>query len=105
MQEKELKVRTMAEIVSFRFRQHELEHIHQLSHEKKMDRTNAARELIEYGWTYYILRQYKEGKISLERTAEALHITLTELIDLLADMGIQSPLRYDDYLEGLKNIY
>ncbi len=93
----------MAEIVSFRFKPHELEHIHQLSTTKKTDRTTAARELIEYGWIYYVLKQYKEGKLSLERTAKELHMSLSDLLDLLADFGIKSPIQYEDYLEGLKN--
>lgn len=94
----------MAEIISFRFKPHELDHISQLSNAKKTDRTTAARELIEYGWTYYVLKQYKEGKLSLEKTAKELHMSLSDLIDLLADFGIKSPIQYEDYLEGLKNI-
>ena len=94
----------MAEIVSFRFKPHELSHISKLSLVKNLDKTTAARELIEYGWTYYVLKQYKEGKLSLESTAKELHLALTDLIDLLADVGIKSPVTYEDYLEGLKNI-
>lgn len=94
----------MAEIVSFRFRPHELGHIRKLSTVKNLDRTTAARELIEYGWTYYVLKQYKEGKMSLENTAKELRLSISELIDLLADLGIKSPIQYEDFLEGLKNL-
>lgn len=94
----------MAEIVSFRFKPHELDHITKLSAAKRTDRTTAAKELIEYGWTYYVLKQYKEGRLSLGRTAKELHLTLSELIDVLADLGIKSPITYEDYLEGLRNI-
>lgn len=94
----------MTEIVSFRFRMHELMHIKKLSSAKKVDRTTAARELIEYGWQYYILMQYKTGKLSVGKTAEELQMSISELIDLLAEFGIESPLSYGDYLEGLKNI-
>lgn len=94
----------MTELVSFRFRMHELMHIKKLSFAKNVDKTTAARELIEWGWQYYILMQYKTGKLSLERIAEELHISLSEVIDLLAEFGIESPLTYEDYLEGLKNI-
>jgi len=94
----------MVEVVSFRFKPHELAHISKLSEQEKIDRTSAARELIEFGWVYYILNQHKSGKLSLERTAEELHVSISELIDLLANLGIRSPIRYEDYLEGLKNI-
>ncbi|MBS3125381.1 hypothetical protein J4211_03980 [Candidatus Woesearchaeota archaeon] len=94
----------MADIVSFRFKEHELGHIQKLSIAKKVDKTAAARELIEYGWRYYVLSQYKEGRLSLEKTAKELHTSISELMDLLADMGMKSPIAYEDYLEGLKNI-
>jgi predicted HTH domain antitoxin len=94
----------MSEVVSFRFREHELNHINKLSGEKKVDKTTAARELIEYGWTHYIIQQYKEGRISFGKTAKELHISLSELIDLLADIGIKNPLKKEDYFEGLRNI-
>jgi predicted HTH domain antitoxin len=48
--------------------------------------------------------QYKAGKLSLGKTAEELHTPLSELIDLLAEFGIKSPLSYEDYLEGLKHM-
>ena len=94
----------MAEVVSFRFKEHELDHINKLSTARKLDKTAAARELIEFGWTYYVLEQYKQGKFSMERTAKELHISISELIDLLAKFGIKSPILYEDFLEGLKNI-
>ncbi len=55
-------------------------------------------------WRYYVLKQYKEGKWSLEKTAKELHVSLSELLDLLAEIEIKSPIQYEDYLEGLKNI-
>ena len=51
-----------------------------------------------------MLKQYKDGKLSLENTAKELHMALTDFIDLVADLGIKSPVTYEDYLEGLKNI-
>ena len=97
-------MKTMAEIVSFRFKEQELGHIQKLSAARKVDKTTAARELIEYGWRYYVLQQYKEGKLSLEKTARELRTSLSELMDLLAELGIKSAIAYDDYLDGLKNL-
>lgn len=51
-----------------------------------------------------VLLEYKKGRLSLETTAKELHLPLTDLLDLLADFGIKSPINYEDYLEGLKNI-
>lgn len=94
----------MVEVVSFRFRPHELARINKMSSTRQIDKTTAARELIEYGWLYYVIMQYKAGKLSLERTAKELNMSLSELVDLLAELNIQSPIKYEDYLEGLQNI-
>ena len=48
--------------------------------------------------------QYKKGKLSLEKTAKELHISISELIDLLAELGVKSPIAYEDYLEGLNHL-
>ena len=53
---------------------------------------------------YCILKEYKEGKVSIGKAAEELDISISELIDLLADLGIKSPITYEDYLEGEKYV-
>jgi hypothetical protein len=60
----------------------------------------VARELMDYGWVFLMLREYREGKRSLGSFAKELGVPLTEAIDLLADLGVRSPLEYDDYLRG-----
>ena len=50
------------------------------------------------------IQQYKEGKLSLERTAKELQTSISELFDILAEFGIETPIEYEDYLEGLKNL-
>lgn len=60
----------------------------------------VARELMDYGWVFLMLREYREGKRSLGSFAKALGVPLSEAIDLLADVGVRSPVEYDDYLKG-----
>lgn len=59
---------------------------------------------INYGWVYFILKNYNEGRISIGKAAKELNLTITETIELLADLGIKSPISYEDYLEGKKFI-
>lgn len=49
---------------------------------------------------FFVLKSYKEGKISLGKAAKQLDLTISEMIELLADFGIPSPVNYDEYLEG-----
>ena len=45
---------------------------------------------------------YKEGKLSLEGLAKKLDISISEAIDLLAELGIEAPIEFEDYLKGFE---
>ncbi len=47
-----------------------------------------------------MLKHYKEGKPSPEGLAKKLDVSISEAIDLLAELGIESPIEFDDYLKG-----
>jgi len=66
------------------------------------DKSTVARELLDYGWDFLILKYYKEGKLSLSSLASKLGISVSETIDLLSDLGIEAPIGYDDYLKGFE---
>ncbi len=46
--------------------------------------------------------QYKENKISIGKAAEIAGLTISEMIDLLSKLGIESNLDLADYLESQK---
>lgn len=48
-----------------------------------------------------MIRQYRQGKLSLGTLAQKLDLSLSETIDILSDLGIQAPIEYEDYLKGL----
>jgi hypothetical protein len=50
--------------------------------------------------TWIALREYGEGKISLGTLAERLGVPLAEAIDLLSEIGVRSPIEYDEFLRG-----
>ncbi|MBI4451989.1 hypothetical protein HY637_01040 [Candidatus Woesearchaeota archaeon] len=94
----------MAKVVTLRLKEKELGFIEELSRKENGDRSHAARKLIDYGWIYFILKNYKEGKMSIGKAAKELNLTITETIELLADLGINSPITYEEYLEGYRNL-
>lgn len=90
----------MGETVSIRLKEKEIRFIEELSEKQKIDKSTAARELIEYGKIYLAIKLYKEGKNSLEKTAAELDLSISETIDLLAEFGIKAPIEFEDYLKG-----
>jgi hypothetical protein len=49
-----------------------------------------------------MLKRYREGKLSLGGLAEKLNVSIAEVIDFLAELGIEAPIQYEDYLAVLE---
>lgn len=90
----------MKDVMSVRLDPEGLRRLRELARREKKEMSAVARELMDYGWVFLMLRDYREGKQSLGSFAKALGVSLSEAIDLLADLGVRSPLEYDDYLKG-----
>jgi predicted transcriptional regulator len=91
-------------VLSIRLDDQSLRKIRRLAGKENKDQSAVARELIEQGWDYLMLRQYKDGKLSLGRLAEELGRPLGETIDFLTELGVPSPITFEDYLLGFENL-
>ena|SRR3989338_8646446 len=92
----------MGETVSIRLKEKEIRFIEEVSKKQNVDKSTAARSLIEYGKIYLVIKLYKEGKISLEKAAKELELSISETMDLLSEFGIKAPITFDAYLKGYK---
>jgi hypothetical protein len=89
-------------VISLRLKDKEIERLAELSKLERKDKSTIARELLEHGWEFLMLKRYKEGKLSLEGLAKKLDISISEAIDLLAELGIEAPIEFEDYLKGFE---
>jgi len=89
-------------VISLRLENSELRRIDDLSIKEHKGRSAVVRELIRQGWQFRMLKQYCDGKLSLEGSAKTLDLSVGETIDLLAELGIESPIEYEDYLKGFE---
>lgn len=94
----------MPSVMSIRFPQDELELIEELASTERIDKSTAVRELVEMGRVYFAVSKYKEGKISIEKAAEIANLSLSEMIDLLASLGMKSKIEMEDYVAGAKAV-
>lgn len=90
----------MKDVMSVRLDSRGLRRLRELARRQSKEMSAVARELMDYGWIFLMLREYREGKRSLDSFARELGVPISEAIDLLADLGVRSPLEYDDYLKG-----
>ncbi len=89
-------------VISLRLKDRELKRINELSKMEHKDKSTIARELLEHGWDFLMVKYYKEGKLSLSGLASKIGISVSETIDLLSGLGIEVPIDYDDYLKGFE---
>ena len=89
-------------VISLRLKDREIKRINELSKMGHKDKSAVARELIDYGWEFLMIKLYRDGKMSLSTLASKLELSVSETIDLLSEFGVESPLDYDDYLKGFE---
>ena len=90
----------MKNVLSVRLDEQAMKRLHELAKKEKKELSTVARELIEQGWVLVALREYGEGKLSLGTMAQKLDLSVSQAIDLLSELGVRSPIGYDDYLES-----
>jgi len=95
-------MKRMDNVMTVRLPKEDLEVVKQISIKNKKDKSTTVRELVELGKIYFALVQYREGKISIGKAAEIAGMTISEMMDLLSKLGIESNIQLEDYLEGQK---
>ena len=69
---------------------------------EKLEKTQSLRKLTRLGFEYYAAKSYERGRLTLREVAELLNLSLSETIDLLAEMGVKGNIRAKDVMESLK---
>ena len=90
----------MKDVMSVRLDAEGLRRLRELAKREKKGMSAVARELMDYGWVFLMVREYRDGKLSLGSLGKKLGMSLSEAIALLSDLGVRSPIEYDDYLKG-----
>ena len=75
--------------------------INYVSQLEKIEKTQSLRKLARIGFEYYVAKSYKEGKITLRDASDLLKLSLSEAMDLLAEMGVKGNIRAADVYASL----
>ncbi len=95
-------MKRMESVMTLRLPEEDVEVIKLISIRTKKDKSTIVRELVELGKIYFAIKEYKEGKLSMGKAAEISGVSISEMMDILAELGIESNLELEDYLEGKK---
>ncbi len=75
-----------------------------MAKENKEDVSKAVREMVDLGRLMFAIESYKEGKASVGKAAELAGVSISRMIGLLSEYGIEGNLEYEDYLKGFDNL-
>jgi predicted HTH domain antitoxin len=90
--------------VSIRLEADDYNFLKGLAEADKEDLSTAVRDLVARGRVLMALERYREGKASLGKAAEVAGVSVSEMMDLLAEHGVSSELRVEDYRESLRTL-
>ena len=71
---------------------------------EKLEKTQSLRKLTRLGFEFYTAKSYEKGKLTLREVSELLNLTLSETIDLLAEMGVKGNIRAREVIQSLKEM-
>jgi predicted HTH domain antitoxin len=90
--------------VSIRLEAEDYQFLSGLAEAAQEDFSTAVRDLIARGRVLLALDKYRDGKASLSKAAEIADVSISEMMDLLAQHGIASHLQFEDYRESLRTL-
>ena len=95
-------MKKMRQVMTIRLADEDVRLVEELAKRSDKDKSTMVRDLVEYGKIYLAIKLYKEGKISIGKAAQIANLSISETMDLFAELGIKSNIELEDYLEGLK---
>lgn len=75
-----------------------------LAEEEKEKVSDTVRELVDMGRIMLAIERYKKSEASIEKASKIAGVSLSRMMDLLKDFGVEANMEYEDYLSGLRNI-
>ena len=90
--------------MSIRIDKDDYDFVTRLANEENEDLSATVRELIDLGRIHFAIEEYKKGTASLGKAAKIAGVSISEMMDILADYGVKNSLDDEDYRMGVKNL-
>ena len=87
--------------LSIRIDEDDYRFLEAMAEEEKEDVSKAVRELVELGRLHLAMDKYRSSEASLEKSAHIAGVSVSRMMDLLRDFGIEANLELEDYRASL----
>ncbi len=68
---------------------------------EKIEKSQSLRKLTRVGFECYVAKSYEQGKLTLREASSLLKLSLSEILDILSEMGVKGNIRSSEVLESL----
>lgn len=72
--------------------------------EESEDVSKKVRQLVDLGRVMLAMNKYKKSEASLEKAARISEVSISEMMDILREYGVEANIEYEDYLKGLTSL-
>ena len=94
------------EFLGARLEKEIIEMVEETAKEEHVDKTKALKELIQLGRKQFLIHKYMElyrlGRCSIDKAAQAVGITVHEMMQEAVKLGIKSTQTIEEYKNGLR---
>ncbi len=90
--------------LSIRIAKDYYEFLTSLAKEERGDVSKKVRELVDLGRVMLAINKYKNSEASIEKAARIAGVSISKMMDILSEYGVDSNIEYEDYLKGLKSL-
>lgn len=75
-----------------------------LAKKEREDVSKAVRELVDLGRVMLAIEKYRKSEASIEKAAKIAGVSISKMMDIFREYGVEANIEYEDYLKGLKSI-
>lgn len=75
-----------------------------IAREEKEDVSKTVRELVDLGRLMLAIEKYKKSEASIEKASHIAGISISKMMELLKEYGVEANLEYEDYIRSLKTV-
>ncbi len=75
-----------------------------LAKEEREDVSKKVRELVDMGRVMLAIEKYKKSEASIEKAARIAGVSISKIMDILKEYGIEANLQDEDYIKSLKTV-
>lgn len=75
-----------------------------LAKKEREDVSKKVRELVDLGRIMLAIEKYKKSEASIEKASRIAGVSISRMLDICKEHGVETNLEYEDYRAGIKSL-